>query len=438
MTNKQTTAKILLPPKLIPVFSGEARYRGAWGSRGSGKTRTFAKMTAVWGYRLSMAGETGVIVCGREYMNSLDESSMAEVKAAIQSEPWLLAHYDIGEKYIRTKDGRISYAFIGLRHNLDSIKSKAKIHLLWVDEAETVSETAWVKAIPTVREHGSEIWVTWNPERKNSPTHKRFRQDPPNGAKIVQMNYTDNPWFPQVLDDERLNDFEKRPDQYAHIWEGDFVTVVDGAYYAKALSIARTEGRIGKVAYDPLMPKKAYWDIGVNDACTIWVAQFIGKEIRCVDYYEVSNQPLSAHLDWLRTNGHSKAECILPHDGEHRDAVTAIRFEDHIRSAGFEVRTVPNQGKGAAMKRVEAARRVFPNIWFNEEKCSGGIDAIGWYHEKKDEERNIGLGPLHDWSSNGADSFGLMCVDYEAPMVNSERRRYAGNRSAGSNSWMAS
>lgn len=431
-----TTAKLELPPKLIPVFTGEARYRGAYGGRGSGKTRTFAKMAAVKGYQLAEAGESGVIVCGREFMNSLDESSMAEVKEAISSEPWLAAYYDVGEKYIRTRNGRISFAFIGLRHNLDSIKSKARIHLLWVDEAEPVSETAWIKITPTVREHNSEIWITWNPERKNSATHKRFREDPPEGAKIVEINYTDNPWFPHVLEIERLNDFHKRPDQYPHIWEGDFVTVVEGAYYAKPLAIARQEKRIGAVAHDPLMPKKAYWDIGVSDATTIWIVQFVGHQIRVIDYYEVENQPLSAHLEWLRSRGHGNAECVLPHDGEHRDAVTAIRFEDHIRSAGFEVRTVANQGKGAAMKRVEAARRLFPNMWFDQEKCSAGLDALGWYHEKRDEDRGVGLGPMHDWASHGADSFGLMAVDHEEPYIPASRKRYS-SRGSSSASWMA-
>src|SRR5690606_1189322 len=110
-----TTARLELPPKLIPIFTGEARYRGAYGGRGSAKTRTFAKMAAVWGYKLSKEGKSGVIVCGREFMNSLDESSMAEVKAAIASEPWLAAHYDVGERYIRTMDRRIDFAFIGLR-----------------------------------------------------------------------------------------------------------------------------------------------------------------------------------------------------------------------------------------------------------------------------------------------------------------------------------
>ena len=153
-----TTARLELPPKLIPVFAGQARFRCAYGGRGSGKTRTFAKMTAVRGYQWSKAGEEGIILCGREFMNSLDESSMAEIKAAIRSEPWLDAHYDIGEKYIRTRDGRIEYKFVGLRHNLDSVKSKARVRLLWVDEAEPVTETAWQKAIPSVREDDSEIW----------------------------------------------------------------------------------------------------------------------------------------------------------------------------------------------------------------------------------------------------------------------------------------
>src|SRR6185312_12826020 len=120
------TLRIHLPPKLVPVFTGEAMYRGAYGGRGSAKTRSFAKMAAVRGLMCAQAKEPGVILCGREFMNSLDESSMAEVKAAIESEPWLQASYDVGEKYIRTRDRRVEFAFIGLRHNLDSIKSKAR------------------------------------------------------------------------------------------------------------------------------------------------------------------------------------------------------------------------------------------------------------------------------------------------------------------------
>jgi phage terminase large subunit len=417
-----TIQRLELPPKLIPVFTGPARYRGAYGGRGSAKTRSFAKMTAVRGLMWAEANEPGVIVGAREFMNSLADSSMAEIKAAIESEPWLRDAYDIGETYIRTKCRRVEYRFVGLRHNLDSIKSKARIKLLWADEAEPVSETAWQKAIPSVREHDSEIWVTWNPERKTSATHKRFRENAPEGAKIVEMNWRDNPWFPKVLNDERLEDLSKRPESYDHVWEGGYRTVTEGAYYARCLADMKAEGRLGKVAADPLMATRAFWDIGGTgakaDACAIWVAQFVGREIRVLDYYEAQGQPLSAHVQWLRSRGYANALCVLPHDGASNDKVYDVSYESELARAGFEVTVVPNQGKGAAAARIEAGRRLFPSIWVNEATTQAGIEALGAYHERRDETRGVGLGPSHDWSSHGSDAFGLMCVAYEEPRAN--------------------
>ncbi|MEQ1969292.1 PBSX family phage terminase large subunit [Xenorhabdus nematophila] len=233
-----TIARIKLPPKLIPVFSGDYRYRGSYGGRGSAKTRSFAKMSAIRGYMFSEAGTEGVILCGREFMNSLSESSMEEVKQAIKSEPWLDSYYEMGENYIRTRNRRVWYVFAGLRHNLDSIKSKARILIAWIDEAESVSEVAWRKLIPTVREEGSEIWVTWNPEINGSPTDKRFRQSPPDNSCIVEMNYGDNPWFPDVLEQERVNDQVRLDDNtYAWIWEGAYLENSDKQVLANKYKI---------------------------------------------------------------------------------------------------------------------------------------------------------------------------------------------------------
>lgn len=431
------TAQIKIPPKLIPVFAGEADVRGAYGGRGSAKTRSFALMTAVRAYMWSTEGREGIILCGREFMNSLDDSSMAEIKAAIRSVPWLDAHFDIGEKYIRTRDGRIEYKFAGLDRNIGSVKSKARILLLWVDEAEPVSESAWSVIIPTVREEGSEIWVTWNPARKTSATHKRFREVKDLRMKVVELNWRDNPKFPANLERKRLKDKLERPDSYDHIWEGDFVTVVEGAYYAKNLTDARLQGRIGKVGPDPLMKYRVFVDIGGTgaraDAFTMWIAQFVGKEIRVLDYYETVGQPLAAHLLWMRTKGYTTQKCEfwLPHDGDTQDKVYDVSYRSALESAGYVVTVVPNQGKGAAKARIEAARRLFPNIWFNEDTTESGRDALGWYHEKKDDNRNIGLGPNHDWSSHGSDSFGLMCVAYEEPTsVKSQKPKYPNMRYA--------
>lgn len=232
-----TTTQIKIPPKLIPVFVAEnVRYRGAYGGRGSAKTRTFALMTAIKAYQLAEAGVSGAILCAREFMNSLADSSMEEIKQAIQSVDWLNDYFEIGQHYIRTRNGLINYIFCGLRHNLDSIKSKARILLCWVDEAEKVSEMAWRKLTPTVRETNSEIWVTWNPEVEGSPTDLRFRQNTPDNAIVVELNYQDNPFFPDVLEQERLNDLNRLDyASYAWIWEGAYLEnsdkqVLNGKY----------------------------------------------------------------------------------------------------------------------------------------------------------------------------------------------------------------
>ena len=414
-----TTARIKLPPKLIPVFSGEADVRGAFGGRGSGKTRSFAKMSAVRVHMWDMMGREGLFLCGREFLNSLEDSSLEEIKAAIREEEWLLPHFDIGEKYVRTASHRISYTFAGLDQNINSIKSKARILGAWVDEAEPVSEEAWVKLIPTLREEDSELWVTWNPELETSATHKRFRLSNDPRYKVVELNWRDNPKFPAKLERDRQRDKEERPEQYEHIWEGGFKTAVEGAYYAQSLTQAKEMGRITSIAIDPLMTTRAYWDIGGTgakaDATSIWIVQFIGQRINVIDYYEAKGQPLSAHLAWLRRRGYDEAQCVLPHDGGSGEKIIDATYEGAIAAAGFDVRTIPNQGTGAASMRVEASRRLFPRIWFDERNTGPGRSALGWYHEKVDPKRGIGLGPDHDWSSHAADAFGLMAIDYTEP-----------------------
>lgn len=440
-----TTAQIKLPRKLKSVFLGPADVRGAHGGRGSAKTRSFALMSAVRGYMFGMAGQSGIILCARQFMNSLSDSSLEEIKRAIEDEPFLADWYEVGEKYIRSKCGRIDFAFAGLDRSIDSIKSKGRILICWVDEAEPVTATAWSTLIPTLREEGSgwnaELWVTWNPKSKKAAVENRFRFANDPLIKIVEMNWRDNPRFPAKLERERQRDLEKRPDQYDHIWEGQYVKVVEGAYYAKCLTESRRNHRIGRVGADPLMTRRAFIDIGGTgakaDAFAMWIAQFVGRDIRALDYYEAVGQPLATHLKWMHERGYEPkhTQIWLPHDGETHDRVFDVSYESSLRSAGFEVTVVPNQGKGAAKSRIEAGRRIFPSISFNEPPdvqltpegwyesptCAAGIEALGWYHEKKDEERDVGLGPEHDWSSHGADAFGLMCVAAEQIFAESNR-----------------
>jgi phage terminase large subunit len=419
------TARIELPRKLIPVFIGEADVRGAYGGRGSAKTRSFAKMAAIEGYRYGSAGITGILLCARQFMNSLEDSSLEECKRAIEEEPFLSAYYEIGEKYIKSRDGRISFAFAGLDRNIASVKSKGRILLCWVDEAEPVTDVAWTTLIPTLREEGddwnAELWVTWNPKRKTAAVEKRFRFSKDPRVKVVQLNWRDNPKFPRKLQRDRARDLDERPEQCDHIWEGGYVTALEGAYFATHLQKARDEGRIGFFPADPLMTIRLIVDIGGTgaraDSFVIWAMQFIGREIRVVDYYESQGQPVDAHLAWCRLKGFTpdRAQFWLPHDGATQDKVYDVSYESALKAAGYTVTVVPNQGKGAAMQRVERARVLFPQIRFNAETTEAGRDALGWYHEKRDKDRDIGLGPEHDWASHGADAFGLGCVIWEEP-----------------------
>jgi phage terminase large subunit len=260
----------------------------------------------------------------------------------------------------------------------------------------------------------------------------------PTGAVVVNANWADNPWFPAELEQERLDCLRMQPDQYEHIWGGDYITVSEGAYFAKELAAAK-ERRISRVEFDPLMTIRLFVDIGGTgaraDAFSMWPAQFIGREIRTRDYYEAVGQPLATHLNWLRSKGYTpdRAQFWLPHDGASNDKVYSVSYESALRDAGYDVTVVPNQGKGAAAARIEAARRMFPSVWFDEETTEAGRAALGWYHEKRDEARNIGLGPEHDWASHGADAFGLMCVAYEAPQ---EARKVKKRKAAGAGGWM--
>lgn len=411
---------IALPPKLIDVFSGPAFVRGAYGGRGSGKTRSFAKMTAIRAVMWDQAGRQGVIVCGREKVNTLDDSSLAEVKLAIEDEPWLAQHFEIGEKYIRTKSGRISYKFSGLdKRTVMSIKSKARILLLWADEAEPLPDASYDVILPTLREEDSELWVTWNPARKSSATDRRFRQTKDPEYKVVELNWRDNPRFPSILDRQRQKWKRDQPESYDHVWEGAYATAIKGAYFTRQLADLKESGRLGRLAFDPLMKRRLFADIGGtgrnSDAFVLWGAQFVGREARVLHYYEQVGQEVRHHLEWMNKKGYKpeNTEIFLPHDGATHDKVYSVSYESALTAAGYSVTVIPNQGRGAAISRINAARRMFPSVWMHEATTTAGREALGWYHEKWDEERDIGLGPEHDWASHGADGYGLMAVVWE-------------------------
>lgn len=392
-----------------------ARYKGIYGGRGSGKSHFFGELLVE-----TCQAERGTLaVCIREAQRTLAQSSKRLIEAKIASLGLGHGFKLYSDKIETPGDGLIIFRGL-LDHTAESIKSLEGFRIAWIDEAQGLSARSLALLRPTIRAKDSELWASWNPRRKSDAIDDFLRSRQPDGAVVVKANWRDNPWFPEVLEKERLLDQKLYPERYDHIWEGDYARAFEGAYFASLLSDARAQGRIGKVSADPLLRLRAFIDIGgagaAADAFTIWIVQWVGNEIRVLDYYESVGQVLAFHVNWLRTRGYDNAVLYLPHDGVAANAITGKRYEDHLREAGFAVEPpVKNQGPGAAMMRIEALRRLGPQLWFNEETTEPGREALGFYHERKDETRNIGLGPEHDWSSHAADALGLMAICYEQP-----------------------
>lgn len=359
-------------------------------------------------------------LCCRETQRSLTQSSKRLLETKIQALGVGYA-FKVWEAQIETPgDGLI--VFQGMQdHNAESVKSFEGFMRAWIEEAQAFSKRSLTLLRPTIRAPGSELWASWNPRRKSDAVDEFFRGGKKiPGSEVVEANWRDNPWFPKELEAERLIDLERYPDRYDHIWEGGYAKALEGAYFARELASAKADGRITRLARDPLLPLRAVFDLGGSgataDAMAIWIVQWIGQEIRVLDYFEGVGQVLGYYTDWLRKKNYGDAICILPHDGINENNITGKQYKDHLSDAGFNVpQPIPNQGRGAAMMRVEAARRLFPQVWFNEATTEAGLEALGFYHERRDEHRQVGLGPDHDWSSHAADAFGLMCIAYEKP-----------------------
>jgi phage terminase large subunit len=351
-------------------------------------------------------------VCIREVQRTLIQSAKKLLEDKIQAMGVGHMFEVLHDRIITPGSGVIT--FQGMQdQSAESIKSFENFRIAWVEEAQTLSHRSLQMLRPTIRAEGSEIWFSWNPRRKSDAVDEFLRLKKPQNATVVQANWRDNPWWTTTLEAERRFDAENYPERYDHIWEGDYAKAFEGAYFSALLEQARKDGRIGRVPVDPVLPVKAFFDIGgaghSSDAMAVWMCQFVGREIRLLDYIEGVGQPLGYYATELRRRGWKDAVIHLPHDGVATNNISGKRYIDHWIEAGFECATpIKNSGAGAAMMRIEAARRIFPRCWFNDKATEAGRDSLGYYHERKDANRNIGLGPEHDWSSHAADSFGYL------------------------------
>lgn len=218
----QSEAKVVLSDAAREVFSklrGSVSYRALYGGRGSGKSYSAALVAAVWGYVEKLR-----VLCVRQFQNSIAQSFYAELKAAIEAHWWLAEHYELQRDRIIGNNGT-EFMFKGLHSNPTAIKSLAKIDLTIIEEAEDIPEESWLQLEATVlRQPKSEIWALWNRRKKGSPVDTRFLTFPPKDSVVKEINYTDNPFFPEGL--RKLCERQREILDYAtwaHVWLGSYL-----------------------------------------------------------------------------------------------------------------------------------------------------------------------------------------------------------------------
>lgn len=419
---------IEFPAKLKPLFQ-PCRYKVLHGGRGSGKSWGVARALLLQG-----AADRLRILCTREIQKSLKDSVHALLSDQIGA-MGLGSFYEILESEIRGKNGTV-ILFAGLQqHTVESIKSFEGCDRVWIEEAQTVSGKSWDVLIPTIRKPGSELWITLNPQLESDETYQRFIAIPPPGAMVAQMNYTDNPWFPAVLEAERQHAQKTmKAEKYAHIWDGRCMPAVEGAIYFDEVSKAEADGRITRVAPDRLLRTHAIWDLGWNDSMSIIIAQRSASELRVVDYIEDSHKKLSDYVDMLNAKPYSWGQDWLPHDGFSRDYKTGKSAEEMLKAMGRKVSRTPNMDIEGGIK---AAREVFERVWFDKEKTVRLVECLKRYRRNIGQKTGEAGSPLHDEFSHGADAFRYLALVADQ-LTNNDRKKAKINLDEPAGSWMSS
>ena len=344
-----TAVKAEFPEKLQCLFQPK-RYKVLYGGRGGAKSWGVARALLILA-----AGKPLRILCAREFQVSMKDSVHKLLSDQIDNLR-LNGFYEITQNAIRGKNGS-EFSFVGLRNNTASLKSIEGVDICWVEEAQTVSRMSWNVLIPTIRKEGSEIWITFNPDLETDETYQRFVMHPPGDAAVVKVNWSDNPWFPETLRQEKDALRERDMNQYTQVWEGLCRQTVDGAIFAAEMQKAELEGRITKVPYDPTKPVHAVFDLGWSDQTAIWFIQYIGMETRLIRYIEDSQKTMTHYLHQLQTFGYVYDTLWLPHDAENKTLAAGGRsIEEIVRAAGFKTRILP---KVPVLDSINAARTAF-------------------------------------------------------------------------------
>lgn len=419
-----------LPEKLEFLLGKNARYKVAYGGRGSAKSWSFSEALLVRGVERPTR-----VLCGRELQKSIVDSVhqlLCDQIARLN----LGYYYTITNTNITGLNGT-SFGYAGLRHNATGLKSYEGVDICWVEEAQTVSKRSWEILVPTIRKEGSEIWVSFNPELEDDETYKRFVIRQPHDAIVAKMNWQDNPWFPEVLKLEMEELKERDPDAFLHVWEGHCRSVLDGAIYAKELRQAKLDERITHVPYNPSKPVHTFWDLGWNSVTgktAIVMAQSNGTAYNVIDYLEDAEHTVNWYISEIQKRSYVWGTDWLPHDAKSTNiAAGGKTVKKLMEGLGRKVRVLPRR---PVDEGINAARTVFGQCSFDSTKTADLLQCLNRYKYAIDQETGLRSRlPEPSIYAHGADAFRAfaMAIEEEKKPVqkeNTQRQNY------GSTGWM--
>ncbi len=405
MIEESIQVDALFPPKLLKLVSTPSRYKIAYGGRGGGKTIAFSVALCILGWEKPLR-----ILCAREYQISIADSCHKNIVDAIAMLN-LGDFYTIGQQTITGRNGT-EIRFVGLKRNISAIRSYAGIDICWVEEASNVSKASWEVLIPTIRQPNSEIWLSFNPELETDYTYQSFVVKQRPDSQIVRINYLDNPWFgsPMLEEMEYLKSIDDNA--YQNVWLGHPKTFLEGAVYSKELQAAAKENRLTKVDYDRSTAVHTFWDLGYRDFTSIWFAQIVDRQFRIIDFYENNGQLIQFYLQELQTKGYLYGTHYLPHDSANRGGIASDRSVEGVmrETCNAGVRVLP---RWSVEDGIQAARTIFPQCYFDQEKCTDGLTALRKY--RYDEMNVNATKPIHDSSSHAADAFRYLAMALRDP-----------------------
>lgn len=427
-----------LPSAFGDLFAPK-RYKVFWGGRGAAKSESFGRALLA----LGMAKREGIL-CARELQVSIADSVHSLLEQTISEKPEFAAFYEVKQKEIIGRNGTF-FIFKGLKHNINEIKSTHGITKCWVEEAQAVSDKSWETLIPTIREEDSEIWISFNTKNPTDPTYQRFVLKKRENALVKKVSYLNNPYFPKVLEDERLELLADDPEAYEHVWGGEFDTRYSGSVYAKYL---KQEQINHNIQYDPQRPIYTSWDLGYDDATSIVFYQLARNEIQVIDYYEANFEDIQHYCEVLygaeiivelrspetgkilkwkfgdrnseirSTYNYLGGKHFVPHDAAYKLQAAAGRsIAEQAQEFGIQLTVVQATNQQSS---EQALRKTLPKCFFNQDNTTDLVHALMNYHYDYNEDRKIySKVPVHDWSSHGADAMELMArmwQDYSKSM----------------------